>query len=292
MTDTLSPVGITMKGARPSADLGPKPEFLWMPIEWLFVDATYQRAMASGKSRRLVRKIVDEFCWSRFTPITVTPLDWERGRFAVVDGQHRAAAAILHPMVTEVPAWVVDAPDVRAQAATFVGINADRNGMTVMQLFKAQIAAGDSAAVQVETLCARAGITIAFHLSNGSRELPPRTTMAVSTIRKLIAKHGEGTVLLALSTLAEAYRDAPNQLRGQIIQAMVTLFVEHGERIDRERLVAAIAQKDCEDLLDAARQVKRLEGGTTDAGMVRALMAAYDNGLTPGKRLRPVARAA
>ncbi|MBP2229641.1 hypothetical protein J2847_002940 [Azospirillum agricola] len=292
MTTLFPVISMTMKGLKPSPNLGERPEFLWMPIEWLYVDWLYQRAMSSAKSRRLVRKITEEFWWPKFTPITVTPLDWEAGKFAVVDGQHRAAAAILHPSVAEVPAWVIDAPDVRAQAAAFVGINGDRNGMTTMQLFKAQLAAEEGDAVQVKALCERAGVTIAFHLSNGSRELPPRTTMAVSTIRKLIAKHGEGPVHKALSTLAEAYVDAPNQLRGQIIQAMTTLFVEHGDRIDRERLVAAIAPKDCEDLLDAARQVKRLEGGTTDAGMVRALMAAYDHGLTPGKRLRPVARAA
>lgn len=290
MSGTLFPVScITMKGAKPAPDLGAKPEFLWMPKEWLFVDSLYQRAMSSGKSRRLVRKILEEFAWSRFTPLTVTPLDWSDGKFAVVDGQHRGAAALLHPDVTEVPAWVVDAPDVQAQASVFVGVNADRNGMTTMQLFKAQLAAGDAAALQVQDVCTRAGVTIAFHLSNGSRELPPRTTMAVSTLRKLIAKHGEKPVRLALTMLATAYADAPNQLRGQVIQAMTSLVVEHGDRIDPERLVSALAEKDCEDLLDAARQVKRLEGGTTDAGMVRALMAAYDQGLTPAKRLRRAA---
>ncbi|QCG97359.1 hypothetical protein E6C67_26670 [Azospirillum sp. TSA2s] len=290
MSGTLFPVtSITMKGANPAPNLGPKPEFLWMPKSWLYVDAVYQRAMTSGKSRRLVRRITEEFWWPKFTPLTVTPLDWEAGKFAVVDGQHRAAAALAHPDVTEVPVWVVDAPDVRAQASVFVGVNADRNGMTTMQLFKAQLAAGDPAAVQVQEVCSRSGVTVAFHLSNGSRELPPRTTMAVSTIRKLIAKHGEKPVRLALTMLATAYADAPNQLRGQIIQAMTSLVVEHGDKIDPERLVSALAEKDCEDLLDAARQVKRLEGGTTDAGMVRALMAAYDQGLTPAKRLRRAA---
>lgn len=283
---------LALKGLVPALDLGPKPEFLWMPKDWLFVDGVYQRAMAGESSRRLVRKIVSEFCWAKFQPITVTELDWSDGRFAVVDGQHRAAAALLHPAVTEVPVWVVHAPEVVEQAKVFVGINADRIRMTTMQLFKAELAAGDAAARLVSDVCERAGIRIVFHLNNSGKELPPRQTMAVSTIRKLIAKHGERMVEQALSVLAEAYHDTPNQLRGQVIQAVTALYAEHGDRIERERLVTVLAEKDCEDLTDAARQVKRLEGGSTEAGMVRALLAGYDHGLTPAKRLRPVARAA
>ncbi|HYH17899.1 MAG TPA: DUF6551 family protein [Azospirillum sp.] len=285
---------LSLKGLKPAADLGERPEFLWMPVDWLFVDGVYQRAMTSAKSRATVRKIVEHFSWSKFTPLVVTELSdgYASGRFVVIDGQHRAAAAILHPDIKEVPVWVVDAPEVRQQAQAFVGINGDRTGLTTLQLFKGQVAAGDPYAVAVQRVCEQAGITIVFSLNNGSRELPPRQTMAVSTIRKMLVKHGEGTVAAALSVLAEAYHDTPNQLRGQVISAVTTLMVEYADRVERDRLVTTLRAKDCEDLIDAARQVKRLEGGTTEAGLVRAIAAAYDAGLTQSRRLRVVARAA
>lgn len=297
MTNASAPVKVaelTLKGLKPAADLGERPEFLWMPVEWLFVDGVYQRAMTSAKSRATVRKIVEGFDWAKFTPLVVTHLGdgFADGRFVVIDGQHRAAAAILHPGITEVPTWIVNAPDVRQQAQTFVGINADRTGLTTLQLFKGQVAAGDPYALAVQRVCEQAGITIVFSLNNGSRELPPRQTMAVSTIRKALEKHGERTVAEALSILAEAYHDTPNQLRGQVIGAVTLLMVEYADRVERERLVNTLRAKDCEDLIDAARQVKRLEGGTTEAGLVRAIAAAYDAGLTQSRRLRVVARAA
>ncbi|HEY0832503.1 MAG TPA: DUF6551 family protein [Azospirillum sp.] len=285
---------LTLKDLKPAADLGDRPEFVWLPVEWLFVDGIYQRAMTSAKSRKTVRTIVERFSWAKFTPLVVTEIGdgYASGQFAVIDGQHRAAAAILHPLVTEVPAWVVDAPEARQQAQAFVGINGDRTGLTPLQLFKGQVAAGDPHAVAVARICEQAGITIVFSISNGSRELPPRQTMAVSTIRKMLVKHGEGTVAAALSALAEAYHDTPNQLRGQVVSAVTALLADHGDRIDRARLIATLRAKDCEDLIDAARQVKRLEGGSTEAGMVRALTAAYDAGLTQSRRLRSVMRAA
>ncbi|WP_207458634.1 DUF6551 family protein [Azospirillum sp. SYSU D00513] len=295
MTDasTLTKVtSLSLRDLDPAKDLGPMPEFCMLPKDWLFVDAIYQRAMSTDASKTLVRKIVEEFSWSRFQPVTVTPIDWEAGKFAVVDGQHRAAAALLHPGVTEVPAWVIDAPEARDQARAFVGVNLDRIRMTTMQLFRAQLTASDPDAMQVKAVCERAGIRIAFHLSNSAKQLPPRQTMAVSTIRKLIAKHGERPVFFALSILAEAYAETPNQLRGQVIQAVTMLVLDHGERIERERLVRVLGETDCESLLEAARQVKKLMGGSTEAGMVAALVSAYDKGRMDQKRLVPQVRAA
>ncbi|HEY0836867.1 MAG TPA: hypothetical protein VGE72_23350, partial [Azospirillum sp.] len=46
---------LTLKDLKPAADLGDRPEFVWLPVEWLFVDGIYQRAMTSAKSRKTVR---------------------------------------------------------------------------------------------------------------------------------------------------------------------------------------------------------------------------------------------
>lgn len=289
--DSLSKVmHLDFKGLEPASNLGPKPELTWLPKDWLFVNQVYQRTLASNRSRRLVRQIVETFSWARFQPITVTMQ--ADGQFAVIDGQHRAAAALLHPAVVEVPAWVVDTPELRAQAKVFVGVNSDRNAMTTMQLFRAQLAARDPDAVQVQEVCRRAGVTIAFHLVSVNKVLPPRHTMAVSTIRKLIGKHGERHVVTALKSMADAYHNVENQLRGQSIVAVTALFVEYADRIDRDRLVAVLSEIDCEGLIDDARQVKKIVGGSTESGMTTVLIRHYDKGLPLDKRLQPQARAA
>jgi len=283
---------LAFKDLEPSGSLGAMPEFVMLPKAWLHIDQQYQRGLQGPRSKALIRKIVEEFSWPKFTPITAVPLDWTAGKFAVVDGQHRAAAAILHPLVTEVPAWVVESLETRGQAKVFVGINEDRNRMTGMQLFKAQLAAGEPDALQVNSVCERAGIRVAFHLSGNAKNLPPLTTMAVSTIRKLIGTFGEKPVVLAMTALATAYHDTPNQLRGQVIQALTMLFAEDGAGVDMGRLVKALEERDCEDLIDAARAFKKLYGGSTEAGMVSAIRKDYERALSDDRRSRSQGRAA
>ncbi|MBP2291018.1 DUF6551 family protein [Azospirillum rugosum] len=278
---------LDLTGLEHSTELGPMPEFVMIPKDWLCVDHTYQRKMEGRRSAELVRKIVEEFTWAKFQPLTVVQM--EDGRFLVVDGQHRATAATLHPLVEEVPCWVVPAPERKAQAKVFVGINADRNAMSALQIFKAMLAAGDPDALQVKSVCERAGVTIVYSISGASKALAPAQTQAVSTIRKLIVQHGEGPVLAALQTLVGAYPDVPGQLRSQIISALTAMFVRYGDRIDRDRLVKLLWDRDCEDLLEAARKVKKLMGGSTESCLVEALVRIYDTKLADAKKLNPAA---
>jgi len=278
----LKPELPTLRDLEPSQDLGPMPTFEMVPKDLLRVDPRYQRGAASGRSRELIRKLVDGFQWARFSPIIVAEMD---DHYAVVDGQHRAIAALLHPSVESVPCWVVAAADVQAQARVFLGVNRDRNQMQPLQIYKAQLAARDPDALQIDAVCRAAGITLAYHLQGSEGRLPPLQTQAVSTIRNLLFRHGEGPVKAALKALADAYPETPGQLRGQVIAAVVAVFVRHGKQVDRDRLAKVLADHDCEQLVEAARAMKNLLGGTTQAGMVEALVRAYDKGLAAEKRL-------
>ncbi|TWA90669.1 hypothetical protein FBY14_104173 [Azospirillum brasilense] len=292
--DGLSPIGvpaqINLHELDPMVSLGSKPSFAWIGKSLLVIDPRYQRGLTGRRSAELIGQIVEAFTWSKFQPLTVTELD--NGQFAVVDGQHRGAAALLHPLIEEVPAWIVDAPDVRAQAKVFVGINEDRNRMTSLQVYKAQLAARDHDASQVDELCRQVGVIVAYQLSGSCRELPPRHTQAVSTLKKLLAQHGDRPVRDALEVLVAAYANVPNQLRGQVIKALTVLFVRHGSRIDRERLVKVLENQYCEDLIDASRKIQRLMGTSTEAGMLTAIMRAYDRGLPESRRLERVKKVA
>ncbi|MEP9354897.1 ParB N-terminal domain-containing protein [Xanthobacter sp. KR7-65] len=61
-------------------------------VQKLVVDPEYQREM-SRRGVSNVRRISENFDWSKFAPVIVAPV--EGGRFAVVDGQHRTTAAML-----------------------------------------------------------------------------------------------------------------------------------------------------------------------------------------------------
>lgn len=275
--------GLNLKDLEPATDIGARPTFEWIPKDWLYVDPTYQRGTNSAGSRSLIRKIVEEFAWKKFQPITVTERD--DGRYNVIDGQHRAVSAIMHPAVEDVPCWIVEASDSRAQARVFLSVNEDRNPVQPLQAYKAALTAQEPDALQIDKVCREAGVTLAYTLPGASGKLPPRQTQAVSTIRKLLFQHGEGPVSAALKALVEAYPDTPNQLRGQVISAVTTVFTKHRDRLDRDRLVRVLVDMDCEDLIEAARAIKKLMGGSTQAGMVEALLRNYDKGLPMERRL-------
>jgi hypothetical protein len=62
-----------------------------------------------------INRILRGFNWNRYQPIVVTEQD--DGRYAVIDGQHRLEAAKKHPLIDSLPCYIIDAPDLAAQAA-------------------------------------------------------------------------------------------------------------------------------------------------------------------------------
>jgi len=187
--------------------------------------------------------------------------------------------------VTEIPCWVVNTADTGAQARVFVSVNRDRTNIQPLQLYRAQLAAKDTGALRIEAVCKEAGVTFAFHIPGSTRSLPPGQPQAVSTIHELLVRHGDGPVTMALKTLVAAYPDTPGQLRGQVIETVATMLAKYGERIDAEHLKEVLAERDCEEPVDAARRYKKLMGGSTIAGMMAALVKNYNRGRTGHRRL-------
>jgi hypothetical protein len=182
----------------------------------------------------------------------------------------------------------VKAADVRLQADAFVGINRDRVSMQPLQLYRAQLAAGEVNALRIDNVMRDSGVSFAFDTrSNQHMIAPPRQTLAVSTIRKLILRHGEAIVIEALKCLADAFPDTPNQLRGQSIAAITQIMVDHKDKLDRPRLVKVLAERDFGEIIEAARAHKELMGTSTVQSMAAAIIHAYDKGLVAGRRLGP-----
>nr|WP_295834762.1 DUF6551 family protein [uncultured Azospirillum sp.] len=275
---------LAFRDLEPSGDLGPMPVFAWLPKAALRIDPRYQRNL-SDKSKTQIKRMVERWRWEKCQPLTVTEIGGDL--FAVVDGQHRAAAALLHPQVDELPCWIIRTEEVKEQAKVFVAVNADRTPMTTLQMFRGKLIAGDPDAVQVLNVCTRSGIEIAYHISNTSKRLPPRHTQSVATIRKLIAKYGERPVVRALSALASAYREVPDQLRGPVIEAVVTLVVQYRDRLDEERLIKALSGTDCTVLCEQASKMRKLVGLSVQDALIASLVKAYDKGLADAKRLCP-----
>ncbi len=157
----------------PGAPPTPVPVVINVRPHELLVDPEYQRDL-SERGLRLVRKIVAEWDWRKYhAPIVAMTDEGPR----VLDGQHTAIAAASHPDIHEIPVLLVEAPEQRDQASSFVALNRDRIGITTAQMHAAAVVAGDPAALAIERVCERAGVRVVnVQPGNG---LKPRDTMAV-----------------------------------------------------------------------------------------------------------------
>lgn len=205
---------------RPSVEIGKGGELRWVPLKHLFIDPAYQRAILdSGKANIL--KMVEEFSWTKFGVLDVT----RRGkdRYAVIDGQHRATAALIHGGVREVPCLILERTPAE-EARAFAAINHNVTRIHPLQTFRAAVSGGDPEAMSVAKACAEAGVTIAPYPKN---ELRPGETMALGAVRACMKLRGAETLITALMILRAA--DPQSGLSAVAVKALCDAAPKHPE---------------------------------------------------------------
>ena len=254
------------KATEHSTDLGVRPRVVWLDLALLQVDHRYQREIA-GAGRAHVHKLLRTFNWNCYQPIIVS--EREDGSYAVIDGQHRLEAARLHPLVNELPCYIVDAPTIAAQAAIFSTVNGRRLGLTSLQKFWASHAAGEVGAVAVSEVCAAHGVAILRQTP--SYDIPPRSILAPFTLQKILARYGREPLELAIGLIAEAHPDRANAFRSPTMVALATIAA--GKGFDRAAWAAVVAGLDLDQLYDEARADRVTNGGTLETATERVLRA-------------------
>ena len=247
-----------------STDLGVEPSLEWIYVTDLIVDKRYQRAMGE-KNQRHARRIARDFCWNHYQPIIVT----EAGeKYAVIDGQHRLAAAKLHPFIDQLPCYVVDAPDVATQARIFVATNSQRIGLSRIQKFWAAHAGGEEWAVTIHDLCKDAGVTILR--GPPSYVLPASSTLATYTLQKLLPL-GRKVVADALALLISTHGDVANALRSPTIAAVARIVKAEPAAVEKGLLHRRLKPLDLENIIAEAKRARITGGGSLEAAVERVL---------------------
>lgn len=178
----------------PAPDIGDKGELKWLRLSDLRVDPTYQREiLETGKAN--IRRMIEGFSWLLFGVVIVASRP--NGKYAIIDGQHRVTAALLHGNIAEVPCLVLSGGGA-AEARAFSAINGNVTRIHVLQSFRAKVAGGDVYAVALVRMCARAGVTIAPYPKT---ELQPGETLALGSLRSCLKKHGEKPLVAGLKIL-------------------------------------------------------------------------------------------
>jgi hypothetical protein len=252
-----------------SADIGVRPRVVWLDLGLLTVDRRYQRDVGKAGLTH-INAILREFNWNRYQPIVVS--ERADGTYAVIDGQHRLEAARKHPLVSELPCYIVAAPDIAAEASIFAAVNSRRLGLTSQQKFWAAHAAGDEGAVTIETLCRQAGVTILR--SPPSYDIPPRSILSPYTLQKVLAKWGKAPLATALGLLADTHGETLNAFRSPTIVALARIAA--GQEFSKSRMTATLRGLDLGRVYDDARRERVTGGGTLETATERVLRSHYE----------------
>lgn len=233
----IAPIGIG--GLKPMSPKTPMPEFQVVDPRSLFVDGAYQRSIGE-RGRRQIRKIIENFCWTRFKPpICAFGMNEGERVLMVLDGQHTAIAAASNPHIHEIPVMIVDAPRTAEQAAAFVGQNTERVVVTPLQLFQASIIAEDEDALTVEQVCQRAGVKV-LSMPPSHAKYNARDTVAVTTLRGLIVRQTAMGARRILEVLANAEL-APITMHHIRAAEFLMTNKDHAQKFDPEDLSKAIS---------------------------------------------------
>lgn len=247
-------------GITASAVAGARPVLRWVKPTDLYVDATYQRDL-SRKSFQLIEQMYAGFAWSRMKPPVVVDAD---GKLHVIDGQHTAIAAASLSL-PEMPIFVVEAVSLDERARAFVGHNTDRITVSSIAIYNALRAAGDPDALDVERVCARAGVRIREFTQ--SCVLAEGDTKAIGLIRGLIKKRGVIKARKVLECLVKANL-AP--IAGAAITAAENIVCVERSGVDLE-VLARVVRMDG----DSGFAKARAKASSERTPLWRALMARW-----------------
>jgi hypothetical protein len=238
-------------------NLGVRPGLQYVSKSKLQVDHTYQREMSTKRSQHLVERIAAEWSWLHCGAIVVAPAGG--GKFNILDGQHRHAAAMKIPEISDLPCVISTARSLIEQARAFIALNRDRIALTGLSIFWSEVAAGDAEGKALVSACRKAGVTI-LRNTVGGIQMKPDQTVALGVIRRLYRGElddlpgGASRIVEVLTLLLEAFPNKPGQLTAAMIEATARAL---GNGVQRKWLLAALRETDITRLTTAAYKLRQ-----------------------------------
>lgn len=249
---------------------GPAPMLQWIGIDKLVIDDGYQRELKGG-NWTAIQRIALGFTWSRFSPVFVAPV--EGGRYAIIDGQHRTHAAALCGL-SEVPCQIVQM-DRTEQAASFAAVNGLVTKVTIWNIYKAALVAGESWAVACRDTCADAGCTL-MERNNTTEEKKPGEVYAIGLVRGFVRDGHRAAVTAVLSGLrGSAFGETADAYTNQILRPLFDAVSTRPRLLHPPRDLSGFMDDfDIYAAIDAADETAKRRRRAGFAGVTRYDLAA------------------
>lgn len=203
-------------------------------VDEVFADPTYQRTLDVGRARHIAAT------WDRRLAGILEVSDRgedHKPRFAVLDGQHRWAAAKYLKAPPQLVANVHSGLTIADEAALFDKLNRQRKQITTWDHWRARRAAGDKAVKAIEKTAANHNLRV--------HDQPNKDGVitCVSTLEKIANVSAGGLELLdaTLNLLHHAWGLERDAYDAPLVGGMASLIFTLGDRVDGTQLVDALA---------------------------------------------------
>ena len=212
--------------------IGNMPSLQWCRLDQLEIDDAYQRSIDTPGSQSMIRTIARHWNWDLCQPLFVARR--ADAHLYVVDGQHRLAAARMRFDIDQLPCIVSMTDGAAQEARLFSEFNRRRRPPSQLDLYFADLAAGEPVAADINCALLAAGLSMSKHTNAAS--FKPGQVMNIAGLRSCHRMHGLDVLSVALERMAKAWK-------GQRLQYAGTLFPGVVEIVRHERGVAQRAPR-------------------------------------------------
>lgn len=236
-------------------DFGEKIRFAMVDPNSLKIDHSYQRDETD----------LVEHIGSHFNPLAyICCVVAERGDGSryLIDGQQRTKGAIRAGKKV-VPAMIFRSTGKEAEAKLFRYLNEFRKPVTVIDIFRASLVAGEEDVVAINKAVNEAGFKIA--LKKGLHNKWPYIS-AIEQVQLIYRKDGAEVLCEVLQWIEKLWKNEPEALRREAIRGFYAFYRAFGITIDEQRMKERFKGNPMASILNQAATEKAREknrGNTT-----------------------------
>lgn len=245
-------------------------------IAELVVDARVQRSLDQPRVDRLAAAFIPEALGVLTVSLKAD------GTKAIIDGQHRHAAALKVGYVGDVDVVQYEGLEPSEEAVLFLALN---NTKTVSPLdkFKARVLAGEPDAVAIRDILAEGG----WSVSTAQKQW---TVSAISAVERVYSGSQAGTsvdgpALLrdVLKIVGDAWNGQSNSAHSTILLALGKFLAWNGRDVDFRRLSHELSQLKPMNFIADIRATKEMQRVDTLNAGARILVGVYNHRLRHGR---------
>lgn len=245
-----------------------------LPASDMFADPSYQRELDLPRARRMAES------WER--PLVGVIEVSDRGpdhhpRYAVIDGQHRYAAAKLRDPAAVLVANVHVGLSPRDEAHLFYAIDAKRTRLTTWDRWNARRGAGDPTVLAIDEIATSLGLQVENTPTSAS-------IRCVATCEKIMQLGGAKLLRETLELVVEVWGVDAEAFDAPLLHGTAYVLFHFGTELDTQRLADAMIDCSPRQFKAKAIALREFERGTMPKLAALIVVSTYNR--TKGPKLQ------